>query len=292
MSNATQKEPNSNEDVFSTAIPDNIFDSFEEFKGEPQEKQSAKPKEKAYVEYSLEDSQEDSNKGRFLAYLFLLIVLVGLIFGGGYYFLTQPSGEALLSKAQEILGFQTQPNLQNGIVESQREAISEFAKEEEIKRLQEALYQKEKELATLSQSVDSLSLSVKEMQNANSANSNTMARLRYTIKPKKQIITECFSMGVGTWEIPQSCLLSIATKVDKELQADKRVVAFEVQGIVDTNPYRGLSPELKQEGLASFRAWNAIRAINAKIPNATVFEGPSLQLENKRGYSIKAYFVE
>lgn len=99
-------------------------------------------------------------------------------------------------------------------------------------------------------------------------------------------------MGVGTWEIPQSCLLSIATKVDKELQADKRVVAFEVQGIVDTNPYRGLSPELKQEGLASFRAWNAIRAINAKIPNATVFEGPSLQLENKRGYSIKAYFVE
>lgn len=121
MSNATQKEPNSNEDVFSTTIPDNIFDSFEEFKGEPQEKQSAKPKEKAYVEYSLEDSQEDSNKGRFLAYLFLLIVLVGLIFGGGYYFLTQPSGEALLSKAQEILGFQTQPNLQNGIVESQRE---------------------------------------------------------------------------------------------------------------------------------------------------------------------------
>ena len=71
---------------------------------------------------------------------------------------------------------------------------------------------------------------------------NTMTKLRYSIKPKRQIITECFSMEIGKWEIPQSCLLSIATKVDSELQNDKRVVAFEVQGIVDTNPYRGLSP--------------------------------------------------
>ncbi|MBD5165684.1 MAG: hypothetical protein HDT10_07715 [Helicobacter sp.] len=236
------------------------------------------------------EDEDSSNKNRFLAYLFLLIVLIALIFGGGYYFLTQPSGEALLNKVQGLLGFQTKPARE--VVESQTNFASEFAKDEEIKRLQEALYQKEKELATLSQSVDGLTLSVKEMQNARNAQADTMARLRYTIKPKKQIIAECFSMNIGSWEIPQSCLLSIATKVDKELQSDKRVVAFEVQGIVDTNPYRGLSPELKQEGLASFRAWNAIRAINAKIPNATVFEGPSLQQENKRGYSIKAYFVE
>ncbi|TLD87048.1 hypothetical protein LS69_005030 [Helicobacter sp. MIT 05-5294] len=246
------------------------------------------------MEYSLGDIEESSSKGRFLAYLFLLIVLVALIFGGGYYFLTQPSGEALLNKVQNLLGFQTKPT-QAPIIESQGDFTTQAvqtAKDEEIARLQEALYQKEKELASLAQSVDGLSLSVKEMQNARSVESSTTTRLRYTIKPKKQIITECFSMNIGSWEIPQSCLLSIATKVDKELQADKRVVAFEVQGIVDTNPYRGLSPELKQEGLASFRAWNAIRAINDKLPNAVVFEGPSLQLENKRGYSIKAYFVE
>lgn len=221
-------------------------------------------------------------------------MLIALIFGGGYYFLTQPSGEALLNKVQSLLGFQAKPSPIQAI-ESQidfLEQVAQTAKDDEIKRLQEALYQKEKELASLAQSVDGLSLSVKEMQNTRNVESNTTARLRYTIKPKRQIITECFSMNIGAWEIPQSCLLSIATKVDKELQADKRVVAFEVQGIVDTNPYRGLSPELKQEGLASFRAWNAIRAINDKIPNAVVFEGPSLQLENKRGYSIKAYFVE
>ena len=73
MSNATQKETNLNDDVFSATIPDDIFDGFEEFKDEPQEKQSAKPKEKEYVEYSLEDSQEDSNKGRFLAICFCLL---------------------------------------------------------------------------------------------------------------------------------------------------------------------------------------------------------------------------
>lgn len=279
--NNTQKNPD--EKSLSATIPDNIFDTFEEFKEEPK----TKPKE---IEYSLEESKEDSSgKGRFFAYLFLLFVLIALIFGGGYYFLTLPSGQSLLHKAQATLGFQTEPA--RGM-ESQMDLTSEFAKDEEIKRLQEALYQKERELANLAQSVDGLSLSVKEMQDARSAEINTMTRLRYTIKPKKQIITECFSMNVGEWQIPQGCMLSIATKVDKELQEDKRVVAFEVQGIVDTRPYGGLSPELKQEGLASFRAWNAIRAINAKLPNATVFEGPSLQLEDKRGYRIKAYFVE
>lgn len=284
MSDNTQKNPKL--ESLSATIPDNIFDTFEEFKEEPK----TKSKSKGTIEYSLEDTKEYSeSKGHFFVYLFLLFVLIALIFGGGYYFLTSPSGQSLLHKAQVALGFQTKAT---EAVQSRLDLTSEFAKDEEIKRLQEALYQKEKELASLAQSVDGLSLSVKEMQNARGAEANTMAKLRYTIKPKKQIIAECFSMNVGQWQIPQSCMLSIATKVDKELQEDKRVVAFEVQGIVDTRPYRGLSSELKQEGLASFRAWNAIRAINAKIPNATVFEGPSLQLENKRGYSIKAYFVE
>ncbi|MDY3113548.1 MAG: hypothetical protein SOW25_04385, partial [Helicobacter sp.] len=125
-----------------------------------------------------------------------------------------------------------------------------------------------------------------------SKSANIATKLRYSIKPKKQIVAECYSMQIGSWDIPKSCLLAIATKVNAELENDKKVVAFEIQGVVDTNPYRGLSPELKQEGLASFRAWSAIREINAKLPNAIAFEGPSLQLENKRGYKIKAYFVE
>lgn len=244
-------------------------------------KEQATPQKE--IEYSLDESKTN-NKSVFWAYLFLLIVLILLILGGGYYFLHQPSGQALLHKANNALGFQ--PNT----AESQIQYTKQDAKDDEIKRLQEALYQKNRELEHLAQSVEGLNVSVQEMQEKKAQ--NTMTKLRYSIKPKRQIITECFSMEIGKWEIPQSCLLSIATKVDSELQNDKRVVAFEVQGIVDTNPYRGLSPELKQEGLASFRAWEAIRSITSKIPNAVVFEGPSLQLENKRGYSIKAYFVE
>ena len=247
-------------------------------------KEQATPQKQKELDYSLDDGTP-SDKSAFWAYLFLLVVLILLILGGGYYFLHQPSGQALLHKTQNTLGIQ-----QTTMESPQTQYTSEDAKDDEIKRLQEALYQKNRELEHLAQSVEGLNVSVQEMQEKKAQ--NTMTKLRYSIKPKRQIITECFSMEIGKWEIPQSCLLSIATKVDSELQNDKRVVAFEVQGIVDTNPYRGLSPELKQEGLASFRAWEAIRSITSKIPNAVVFEGPSLQLENKRGYSIKAYFVE
>ncbi|TLD82450.1 hypothetical protein LS70_007150 [Helicobacter sp. MIT 11-5569] len=235
----------------------------------------------------LVESSQDIKKSSFLPLLTLIVVLILLILGGGYYFLNQPSGQALLSKAQNILG----GVMQNSTLDSTQDSnmVATYAKDDEIRRLQNALYQKERELENLAHSLEGLNTSVKEIQDSKQ---NTTAKLRYTIKPKRQIITECFSMEIGKWDIPKSCLLSIATKVDKELQNDKRVVAFEVQGIVDTNPYRGLSPELKQEGLASFRAWNAIRSINEKIPNATVFEGPSLQLANKRGYSVKAYFVD
>ncbi|WP_299549145.1 hypothetical protein [uncultured Helicobacter sp.] len=236
---------------------------------------------------STEITLEDPKSSSFLPLLGLIVVLVVLVLGGGYYFLSQPSGRAMLSKVQTSLGM-----TQDSVLDSNSTSTAypaSYAKDDEIKRLQDALYQKERELENLAHSLNGLNASVQEIQ---TSKQNTMQKLRYTIKPKQQIIAECFAMDIGRWDIPKNCLLSLATKVDKELQNDKRVVAFEVQGIVDTNPYRGLSPELKQEGLASFRAWNAIRAINAKLPKATIFEGPSLQLANKRGYSIKAYFVD
>ncbi|MDY2585668.1 hypothetical protein [Helicobacter sp.] len=230
--------------------------------------------------------QEPRNSG-FLPILALVVVLIALILGGGYYFLSQPSGQALLNKAQSALGIAKKPiSDSNPILDSESQT---YTKDEEIRQLQDALYQKEREIENLAHSLNGLNVSLETIQNSKQ---NTIQKLRYTLKPKQQIITECFSMEIGKWEIPKNCLLSIATKIDKALQNDNRVVAFEVQGIVDTSPYRGLSPELKQEGLASFRAWNAIRAIHTKIPNATIFEGPSLQLPDKRGYSIKAYFVD
>lgn len=232
---------------------------------------------------------EESKSSSFLPILGLIILLIVLILGGGYYFLNQSSGQAILSKVQNSLGIMQDdvaPTFPLNDAPILSNVLSE--KEEEIRRLQEALYQKEIEAESLATSLEELNLSVQEYQ----SRQDTINRLRYTIKPKPQIIAECFSMEVGRWEIPTSCLLSIATNVSEELQNDGRVVAFEVQGIVDASPYRGLSPELKQKGLAGFRAWSAIAHLYEKVPNATIFEGPSLQFPDRRGYSIKAYFVE
>ncbi|MDA3968161.1 hypothetical protein [Helicobacter ibis] len=228
---------------------------------------------------------EKEPKKSFIPMLLILTIVVLIIFGAGFYLLKQPLGKELLHDAKIALGF-SQPNANENLNEVVDIEVTQIAQDDEITRLKEALAKKEMELAKLSNSINPLN-----QQNAQ-ANTNTLTNIRYVIKPKKQIITECFAMEIGKWQIPANCMLSIATNVNKELKDDIRVVAFEVQGVVDTNPYRGLSPELKQEGLASFRAREAIREINKKIPNAVAFEGPSMQLPNKRGYSIKAYFVE
>ncbi|MDE5591976.1 MAG: hypothetical protein K2I63_03350, partial [Helicobacter sp.] len=154
---------------------------------------------------------------------------------------------------------------------------------QEIQNLRILLEQKERQLETLLTT-----------RNAHVVSEDSIIKpefpIRFSIKPKKEIIAECFSMEIGKWKIPKGCLLSLATKIHEELERDYKVVAFEVQGIVDTNPYHGLSSELKQEGLASFRAKEAIREINNKFPNTAVFEGASVQIPDKRGYRIKAYF--
>ncbi|MDE5602422.1 MAG: hypothetical protein K2I71_00650 [Helicobacter sp.] len=225
---------------------------------------------------------EEEPKSSFWKFLWILIFVILLVCAIGFYLLKQPFGQDSLVKIQNF--FQGETGGGQFYVE-----IIEDTKDDEIKRLQLALMQKEQELINLANSMNS---GINASFEREKTDENTLTKIRYVIKPKKQIIAECFSMDIGKWNIPQGCLLSIATKVSKELEEDRKVVAFEVQGIVDTNPYRGLSPELKQEGLASFRAREAIREIYRKIPNATAFEGPSIQRPNQRGYSIKAYFVE
>ena len=227
-------------------------------------------------EIAVEVGEIKKEKSNFLPILLIVILVIVLLFGGIFYALMQPFGKEFLGKIQNKMGME----------------VTQDTKEvnlSEVKRLQDALQKKEQELIKLSKSVGGLSETMEQIKKDKKAITNNLG---YSIKPKEAVITSCYSMQNGKWKIPQSCLLSIATKVNAELQNDKRVVAFEIQGIVDNKPYAGLSPELKQEGLASFRAWEAIREIEKKLPNVTAFEGPSLQLPNKRGYTIKAYFVE
>ncbi|MCI6217744.1 MAG: hypothetical protein MR629_04275 [Helicobacter sp.] len=114
--------------------------------------------------------------------------------------------------------------------------------------------------------------------------------LGYIIKPKEELVSECSNLLLGKWEVSQICEQNLRRELRKVLD-DKRVVAVEIAGVVDTRPYRGAHAELKQEGLASFRAKEAILLATKIAPNIAVFEGLSQQLPNKRGFLVKAYYV-
>lgn len=220
------------------------------------------------MEESMEEREEVEAKRESNArfYVVLFLCLLAVVAGSVYYaFMLQRD-----SATSQAIAPSTIVPIQEG---------TPYANAE-LERLKLELASKQKQLERLSENLNEAK--------APAAN----LKLAYAIKPKERVIAECYTMEVGKWELPENCVLSLAANVNSELEADKRVVAFEVQGIVDTTPYGGLSPELKQEGLASFRAREAIRAVEAKIPHAVVFEGLSIQESDRRGYRLKAYFVE
>lgn len=122
--------------------------------------------------------------------------------------------------------------------------------------------------------------------------SSTVSQLQYTIKPLNKNITNCHAMRNGKWVMPESCGKDIVESVQNLIDTNKELIALEVIGIVDNNPYAGPSAELKQEGLASFRAREAIRLITRNFSSIAVFEGLSIQAPNKRGFEIKAYYLQ
>ena len=91
--------------------------------------------------------------------------------------------------------------------------------------------------------------------------------------------------------MPKKCEEDILNAVQRLIDANNELIAIEVSGIVDGNPYSGPSAELKQEGLASFRAREGIISIMRGYSNVAAFEGPSQQVRGKRGFQVKAYYL-
>lgn len=120
---------------------------------------------------------------------------------------------------------------------------------------------------------------------------STIASLKYTIKPNNADIYECVNMRNGRWIMPKKCEEDILNAVQRLIDANNELIAIEVSGIVDGNPYSGPSAELKQEGLASFRAREGIISIMRGYSNVAAFEGPSQQARGKRGFQVKAYYL-
>lgn len=121
---------------------------------------------------------------------------------------------------------------------------------------------------------------------------NVITQLTYSIKPLDTNVASCSSMSNGKWNMIKSCENNMLSSIHQLINTNKEIVALEVSGVVDSNPYAGPSAELKQEGLASFRAREAIKAITSEFSNIAVFEGLSMQIPNKRGFEVKAYYLQ
>lgn len=121
---------------------------------------------------------------------------------------------------------------------------------------------------------------------------STISRLQYSIKPLNRNIATCYSLPNGKWALPNKCRDNIVRAVRELIASNSEIIALEISGVVDSNPYSGPSAELKQEGLASFRAREAIRLLTISFSEVAVFEGLSIQEMGKRGVEVKAYYLK
>lgn len=216
--------------------------------------------------------QPKEKKGGFATFLlgFLsVLILLGALGGVGYYYFVKYKK----SSSDSVSAIQTQPIAQTSKPEPSSKEIDELIKQIGIKNSQIKVLQEEN--ALLKKQADSV-----------------VQKLNYVIKPKNKLVVECYNTPKGRWNIPQECARVLIVNIQNLLKEDKKIVALEVSGVVDNQQYSGFSPELKQEGLASFRARSVIEYLRKTLPNITTFEGLSVQKANKRGYFIRAYYVQ
>lgn len=201
-------------------------------------------------------------KSKLPLYLAIIVFLLLTILGCIYYYMLKFSAISLDALDEASRSIEINIKKEALIAKSELQA-----KEEQIKRL------------------ESQNLALQKEQ-------NIVPKLHYSIKPKEKLIAHCVDMKMGKWNIPTHCMNELSKNAFEILKQDGRIVAFEVSGIVDNHPYAGRSPELKQEGLASFRAREVIHFVNEQMPDVVAFEGLSKQEAEQRGFVVRAYYVE
>lgn len=118
-------------------------------------------------------------------------------------------------------------------------------------------------------------------------------RMMQLPKPKAITVGECTTLPVGTWKLTPDCEMELKKAIAKVQNMMEHVIAWEIIPRVDFQAYGGMSPELKQEGLASYRANEVILKLDIILPEKVVkFKGFTLEDENKRGWKIKVYILE
>lgn len=105
-------------------------------------------------------------------------------------------------------------------------------------------------------------------------------------KPKKELLFSCYDFQNGSYKSDRRCQ-GLAKGVNSEYDI------YEVRGVVDEVPYMGSSPELKQEGLASYRAKEGAKLVEGKTgKESIILQGFSVQEAKKRGVEVYGYKYE
>lgn len=203
--------------------------------------------------------ERKSSKAKFYLIGFALLLLATL--GGVYYYMVEFSTHSLEKVTQNI----------------------------ESKLLEQDNIAKQSQLDSANSQIKLLKAQKESLQKQQD---NAPMKLRYSIKPKDKIVAHCVNMKVGRYTMPKNCNDELKSGINEIIKQDNTIVAFEISGIVDTRPYAGRSPELKQEGLASFRAKEAIMIATQQMPSVAAFEGLSQQRANQRGFVVRAFYVE
>lgn len=113
-----------------------------------------------------------------------------------------------------------------------------------------------------------------------------ITQIRELKKPKKELVFTCYSFETGSFKSDGRC-----KELSKALK--NRYDLFEVRGVVDEQPYAGPSAELKQEGLASYRAREGAKMVEQKAGNDTIIlQGFGVQERAKRGFEVYGYKYE
>ncbi len=212
---------------------------------------------------SPQPKQQKKGIATFLLGFLSVMILLGALGGVGYYYLIKSKGS-------------------QHVVMPPKSNISNDASAKEIDELIRQIGVKNNQIKVLTAENTALKKQASSMSQ----------KLSYIIKPKAKVVVECYKSKTGKWQFPQECAKTLISNVQAILKEDKKIVALEVSGVVDEQKYKGLSPELKQEGLASFRAKSVIEYLRKTLPTITTFEGLSIQQKGKRGYFIRAYYVE
>lgn len=201
----------------------------------------------------------------FLGFLSVLILFGTLGGVAYYYFVIKDGGENPFS------------------LDEKRTSNKDLAGGKEINRLVEQIKDRESRIKVLAEENALLkSQSRPEM----------VQRLGDVVKPKSEVLIACHNAKLGEWKAPANCLKDLKANLSKMIQSDKKIVVLEVAGIVDEKQYTGRHPELKQEGLASFRAKEVMMQLRQDFGSVLTFQGMSAQERMKRGFFVRAYYVQ